>query len=519
MKILYFLDFPYGVGGASIVLLKQAFISKQRGHKVCVVIPSDINGQHAMEFDRMCQEFGLKVVTASYTVAICMENIDILASLDQYKAILVLLREYAPQLIHSTQLNIAVELAARELRIPHLMNIYQTDQETFKIKWMKIYPQYHSADSHFAVGRWEKGLNISSRCIRVPYETKIDNEDLSKPRDESQLFIVTAGTVCSRKNQMEILKFILECQKNGFKVHLTVLGRCDNEYGDRCKNFVKKNGLGASIIFTGFVLNVEEYLRKADVFILASTVESFPGVLVESMANKVPIISTAVAGVPELLKDGENGFLAMGYRAEDIYQAFLRYLEKREKGQIGQIIEKAYTTYLEQHTYVVTGEMLDDYYQWIVCEYQSKSDSHCLMAEDVRKEINVFLYEKALDHMDQFFMDHLWYIYHLVKVFEAGTKKVFVIWGAGFWGKIVLDWLCHLGMEGSLISFIDKNKQGKYLGYPVISPNEAVEADYNIILVSIADENVRLEIMEYLDGNGKIRNKDYFMVHNDPVRI
>ena len=72
----------------------------------------------------------------------------------------------------------------------------------------------------------------------------------------------------------------------------------------------------------------------------------------------------------------ENGFLTRGYEANDLYEAFLRYLLLQDKGEISQIVENAYSTYLENHTYDAVGIKLDGYYQWIEEDYHNKNISY-----------------------------------------------------------------------------------------------------------------------------------------------
>lgn len=517
MRILYFLDLPFDIGGANKVLMTQAYILKGRGFQVKVVIPNDEMGQHSSEYDAICESCCLNVTTECYHISTCIEAIDILTALQEYEAISKLIKSYKPDLIHSTQLNIAVELAARELKIPHLMNIYQVDEQAFFLDWLKVFPQYHSADSKMMCGRWGNGLKIPSHCIRVAYTFPL-SKDIQKKDELSKgklLHIVSIGVVYENKNQLEIIKFILKCKENGYNVNLTLLGDCRSAYADTCKKFVQENGLSRNVFFMGFISHIEDYLQKADLFILASLVESYPGVIVESMANKIPIISTPVAGVPELLRDGENGFLTDGYKAENIYQTFLRYVEYCKEGKILNVVQNAYDTYLENHTYVAVEEQLASYYQWIIWDYNNRKDSN-LTYKEVKNIIDNFIDQNKIDRANQFYMRNIWFLYHIITILE--NKKI-VIWGAGFWGSIALEWLKLLQGKFEFIGFIDTNKSGEYLNYPILLSKEEVILECDIVLVAVADTQARLEIINYLEKYGKVRNKNYFMLYNSPIRI
>ena len=398
MKIAYFLDFPGCIGGASKVLLTQAYIMSQKGHQVIVILPEDENGKHAYEFDEISKLYHLNVTTAAYPVATTLEAIDIIGSLECCDEMMHLLSKEGVDLIHSTQINVAVELASRELGIPHLMNIYPTEPEAFDIKWLDVYPHYHSADSDFFCKRWRDGLQIPSRCIRVAY--KNNSKRLNKEIKEISfpIRVISIGVLAEHKNQLEIIKFVWECKKKGIEIALTILGKDDTLYGQKCKEFVKQNHLERKITFQGIVLNIEDYFEQSDLMILSSVVESYPGVIVESMANKVPVIATPVAGIPELLQDGYNSFLTKGCSCEDIYEAFERFWLSTKESRMQDIINHAYETYEQNHSYEVVGTQLEAYYDWILKKHKMQAP-YCQI-DNIKNIWKSFIKEKNLKQAD-----------------------------------------------------------------------------------------------------------------------
>lgn len=514
-KIIYFLDFPFCIGGSNKVLLTQAYIMSKKGYKVIVVIPNDENGIHSPEYDKICQNYGVCTKTARYSISVSMEGIDIVDVWERYEEIFQLLREEKADLIHSTQINVTVELASRELGIPHIMNIYQTDLETFNLKWMNVYPLYHSADSQLFSNRWGQGLSIPSKCIRVAYENNC--KKVFDNIEHTTLKILSIGILTERKNQLEIIKFILLCKKNHMQVSLTILGNSNTPYGKLCKDFVRINELEDDVSFPGFVSNIEEYFVQMDLMILASKVESYPGVIVESMANKVPVLSTPVAGVPELLQDGYNGFLTQGFCGEDIYRSFIQYMIYKNNGEIKSIINQAYKTYLQYHSYKVVGDNLEKYYKWILSDYLKKAEY--ISIDTVKRVFERFVREKSIDCMSPYTKKSIWFLYHLSRKIAHKEIKKIGIWGAGSFGKIALEWIKILDFSNCFIGFIDTYKEGKYLEYPIIRPDKRLIEACDIILLAMGDENNCIKIMQYLEGFGKKRNKDYFMIVNAPIRI
>ena len=515
-KIFFFLDFSNVVGGSNKVLLTQAYIMKQRGYQVRMVIPVQEGMKPIEECNEICKRYGLEIIEASYTVATCIENIDILKALGDYKEIVRLLEMDRPDLIHSAQLNIAVEFAARELKIPHLMNIYQVDKEAFNLNWMEIFPQYHSADSCLFSERWSKGLGIPSRCIRVAYEA--DGYNIEKTEKKDYITIITIGVFCEHKNQLEILKFILRCKDVGKNAKIIFLGSNQNRYGEKCREFVERHELEDYVKFEGFVLNIEDYFREADLFILASTVESYPGVIVESMSNRVPIISTPVAGVPELLSDEKNGFLTRGYEANDLYEAFLRYLLLQDKGEISQIVENAYSTYLENHTYDAVGIKLDGYYQWIEEDYHNKNISY-LTADVIEQKFQNIFMNKEFGAVSPEVRSLTWFLVHVFSEIEQKDNKKAIIWGAGLWGSRILEWIHAWNGNIEFAGFVDMEKRGTYHGYPILEKREDAIKECGTVFIALKNTKAILEIMQHLEEYGMVRNKDYFLSCNAPIRI
>lgn len=512
MKITYFLDFPFSVGGANKVLLLQAYIMKSRGHDVMVVIPNDKDQKHALEYDVLCREYGMCAVTAQYSISTCTEGIDILSSIEQYDKIYDLIKKEGPDLVCSAQINVAVEMAARELKIPHLMNIYQTDQDSFRIKWLDVYPHYHSADSELFSEMWGKGLHIHSKCIRVAYENR--KQVIRREKENKDLIhILSIGAFYERKNQLEIIKFILKCKNDGMQVRLVFLGNDSSVYGDICKQFVRENELEEYVKFKGFVHNVEDYFCNADLMILASKVESYPGVIVESIANHVPVLTTPVAGVPELMKDGYNCLALQGYESDDIYAAFKRYMVFRNENKIQDIIRNADTTFKENHTCDIVGNKLEDYYTWILQDYKSRY----ICKEEIKKLFNEFLENKILNGADSYTKCNIWFLYHIDQIVKQKKPQKVIIWGAGYFGKIVLEWLTIINCIKQFAGFIDVKKKGEYLTYPILDQEEIENCD--LLFVAVSDLNSRLDIMKYLEEHGMKRNETYFMAINSPIRI
>jgi glycosyltransferase involved in cell wall biosynthesis len=86
--------------------------------------------------------------------------------------------------------------------------------------------------------------------------------------------------------------------------------RAENrDYQRRLERLVAESGLGGRVVFVGHEDDIERVFRSVDVLVHAAEREPFGRVLVEAMAQGVPVVATADGGVPEIVRDGETGFL------------------------------------------------------------------------------------------------------------------------------------------------------------------------------------------------------------------
>src|SRR5437773_7736323 len=84
----------------------------------------------------------------------------------------------------------------------------------------------------------------------------------------------------------------------------------DGPERDAAEHEADRLGLGEDVRFLGKVDDVAELLRGSDLFLLPSETESFGLAALEAMACGVPVIASAVGGIPEVIAQGETGFLA-----------------------------------------------------------------------------------------------------------------------------------------------------------------------------------------------------------------
>lgn len=118
------------------------------------------------------------------------------------------------------------------------------------------------------------------------------------------------GTINTRKGHRFIIEALhrLEPAKLD-EIHVDFLG--EGPERESLEALVKSYGLDKNIRFLGSIPNVEVYkhLAEQNIYILMSMNEGLPISIIEAMRAGLPVISTRVAGIPEIVKDGYNGLL------------------------------------------------------------------------------------------------------------------------------------------------------------------------------------------------------------------
>src|SRR4029453_13079382 len=80
-------------------------------------------------------------------------------------------------------------------------------------------------------------------------------------------------------------------------------------------------GLNGRLVFIGLARDMESVYAATDLVMLTSDTEGTPHVLLEAMGSDIPIVSTAVGGIPEFVTSGEHGLLVPSGDKEALAQA------------------------------------------------------------------------------------------------------------------------------------------------------------------------------------------------------
>lgn len=139
--------------------------------------------------------------------------------------------------------------------------------------------------------------------------------------------LIYVGRLAHEKGVGHLLRAVRSLAAAGRDVQLKICG--DGPLKEKLQAEAATMGLGRRVRFLGFVppgKGVYSELDRADIFVLPSLSEGIPKVLLEAMARGLPIVATAVGGIPDIIRDGYNGLLVPPGDAEAIAAAVDRLL-------------------------------------------------------------------------------------------------------------------------------------------------------------------------------------------------
>jgi glycosyltransferase involved in cell wall biosynthesis len=136
--------------------------------------------------------------------------------------------------------------------------------------------------------------------------------------------VLVMGTVEPRKSQTSIARAFARLTDRFPNWMLVFVGANGSPYCRALESFVEDQGLAGRVRIEPVTRDTYTWYRSADLLLSSSDLESLPRSALESMCFGVPVLSTSVFGVPELIDDGRNGFL---FEANDA-RACLSALER-----------------------------------------------------------------------------------------------------------------------------------------------------------------------------------------------
>jgi glycosyltransferase involved in cell wall biosynthesis len=196
-----------------------------------------------------------------------------------------------------------------ELILPICNHLSEITKERYSNKPVETMYQAINSDNWFH----KKGMELKHPCVGI----------------------LQSATIWEKTKEMQILPEVLEKMPN---VHFYWAG--DGVYRDEVLPILEKYDNFHWLGSLDYPDKVREFLTEIDVYALISGIDMSPLTLQEAQLMEKPVIATNIGGIPELMKDGETGFLIEKGNSVELFEklsVLLNNLEKsKEMGKKGK---------------------------------------------------------------------------------------------------------------------------------------------------------------------------------------
>jgi glycosyltransferase involved in cell wall biosynthesis len=293
-------------GGVASWMVKTAKTLQNRGHTIWILSHprSQINAKFPKELNLISYQLGMEYNPA---------------------AIYFIMKQIRKKKIQLMVTNLEKEIgiggiAARLAGIPNIRRIGREDDfnTRLKNKWnhrnlvfSNIVPCNALKIDVMKRAPWLKIENFKT-IYNGADPVNFDRREIIKQRNtwgigQDMLVIGITVQLLKVKRVDLLIRCFKELKKDydNIKLVITGIGRDENNL----KQLVVELDLFQDVVFAGYTQQPQLVAAAYDIAVLSSRLEGFPNTIVEYFAAGKPVVSTNVGGIPEIIVDGENGFL------------------------------------------------------------------------------------------------------------------------------------------------------------------------------------------------------------------
>ncbi len=160
--------------------------------------------------------------------------------------------------------------------------------------------------------------------------------------------LLNIGRLCAQKGQLLLIEAAAQLVAEGVPFELVLAG--DGEMRDPIEAAIRRHGLQSHVRITGWIdsATVRQELLAARALVLPSFAEGLPVVIMEAMAVGRPVVTTRIAGIPELVREGVDGWLVPPGSLGDLVAA-MRQCLAADAAQLGAMGHAARLRVQERH--------------------------------------------------------------------------------------------------------------------------------------------------------------------------
>ncbi|MFA5162665.1 MAG: glycosyltransferase family 4 protein [Elusimicrobiales bacterium] len=212
-----------------------------------------------------------------------------------------------------------------------------------------------------------KRLGLSGVCADMVGQGIFDGAPAAKPPKKDNIFrVAIVARLDPVKGHRTAIEAFARLLKTCPQARLEVSGEDCNISAAQLRQFTDRLGISSSVEFRGRVPDVFEYMSGFDAGIVPSLgSEAVSRAALEWQCCGVPVVASAVGGLPDMVRDGVNGFLVPPGDTALLAAALSKLAAEPELA--AQMGRSARENYLSGHTPQAFEQAAYDLYEWAIC--------------------------------------------------------------------------------------------------------------------------------------------------------
>lgn len=372
-KILFVIT-KSNLGGAQKYVLELARAAKNRGGLVTVAVGG--TGEKDSNIGPLGEQLKQNGIRAVFIKSL-MRNMSAITDMRAFFEILTIIRKERPDVLHVTSSK-AGGLGALAGRICRVKTIIFTSHGlTFDETWRPTHQKIAiklltwgtlvlahqsimiSKDTYEKTRKFlwvhHKVHLIYNGVRQKPQVSKKDAREILSPLMDTPraIWVGGIGELHPNKNWILLIEAMTKLPKN---VHCVIIG--GGEQRELLQKSINERGLQDRVLLKGFIQDASLLLSAYDVFVLPSSKEGLPYVLLEAGLSKCAVVCSNISGNTDIIRDAENGIL-IDQTKENLVAAITRLIENpSERKRYGLALYETVTTKFAMCTMIDTTQEL-----------------------------------------------------------------------------------------------------------------------------------------------------------------
>lgn len=243
-----------------------------------------------------------------------------------------IIKKYNPDIIHAHDFTASLIASLSTFKTPIVFHLHNNPEWIKKVNLKNVLFLISTfraskiltvSDSVISENIFQTLWRYKALIIGNPLDIK---EMISKEGSIRKMYdLIFLGRLTAQKNPKRFIKIIEQLNKEKKDIKAIMVG--DGELNKVCRELIEYKHLNHNISMLGFRNDRLDLIKQSKIMVITSSWEGFGLMCVESLANGIPVVSTGVGGLKNLL-DSDGGFIAN--TDEDFVNEIIRLLDDNE---------------------------------------------------------------------------------------------------------------------------------------------------------------------------------------------